>query len=37
MKEKPKKQQNNKDRKDQGGTKDVVKGWQLNDFVLHLS
>ena len=26
-----------KDRKEKGGTKAVVKGWELNDFVVHLS
>ena len=25
----------NKDRKEQGGTDAIVKGWELNDFVLH--
>ena len=28
--------QTNKDRKEQGGTAAIVKGWQLNDFVAHL-
>ena len=36
MKEKRKKQQKNKDKKEQGGTEAVVKGWELNDFVVHL-
>ena len=27
----------NKDRKEQGGTEAIVKGWELNDFVVHLS
>ena len=27
----------NKDRKEQGGTKTIVKPWELNDFVVHLS
>ena len=27
----------NKDRKEQGGTETIVKGWELNDFVMHLS
>ena len=26
----------NKDRKEQGGTEAIVKGWELNDFVVHL-
>ena len=35
MKEKHKKQQKpNKDRKEQGETEAVMKGWELNDFVL---
>ena len=34
---KKKKQKKNKDRKEQGGTESMVKGWELNDFVLHLS
>ena len=34
---KPKKTNKNKDRKEQGGTKAIVKGWELNDFVVHLS
>ena len=40
MKEKRKKQQqqkSNKDRKEQGGTEAIVKGWEVNDFVVHLS
>ena len=40
MKEKRKKQQQKKpkkDRKKQGGTEAIVKGWELNDFVVHLS
>ena len=41
MKEKRKKQQQqqqkNKDRKEQGGTEAIVKGSELNDFVVHLS
>ena len=37
MKEKRKKKQTNKDRKEWGGTEAVVKGWELNDFVVHLS
>ena len=28
---------NNKDRKEQGETEALVKGWGLNDFVVHLS
>ena len=32
-----KNKQTNKDRKEQGGTAAIVKGWQLNDFVVHLS
>ena len=27
----------NKDRKEQGGTEAIVKGWELNNFVVHLS
>ena len=27
----------NKDRKEQGGTKAIVNGWELNDFVMHLT
>ena len=27
----------NKDIREQGGTEAVVKGWELNDFVVHLS
>ena len=27
----------NKDRKEQGGTEAIVKGSELNDFVVHLS
>ena len=27
----------NKDRKELGGTEAIVKGWELNDFVVHLS
>ena len=27
----------NKDRKEQGGTEAIVKVWELNDFVVHLS
>ena len=43
MKEKRKKQQQqqkkttNKDRKEQEGTETIVKGSELNDFVVHLS
>ena len=37
MKEKRKKQQQkNKDRKEQGGTETILKGSELNDFVVHL-
>ena len=28
---------NNKDRKDKGEREAILKGWQLNDFVAHLS
>ena len=31
------KNKNKKDRKEQVGTEAVVKGWELNDFVVHLS
>ena len=27
----------NEDRKEQGGTEAIVKGWELNDFVVRLS
>ena len=27
----------NKNRKEQGWTEAIVKGWELNDFVVHLS
>ena len=27
----------NKDRRKQGGTEALLKGWELNDFVVHLS
>ena len=40
MKEKRKKQnkkQTNKDRKEQGRTEAIVKEWELNDLVVHLS
>ena len=38
MKKKRKKQQKtNKDRKEQEGTEAIVKGSELNDFVVHLS
>ena len=38
MKKKCKKQQKtNKDRKEQGGAEAIVKGSELNDFVVHLS
>ena len=30
-------QKKNKDRKEQGGTEAMMKGWELNDFVVHLS
>ena len=36
MKEKRKKQ-TNIDTKEQGGTEAIVKWWELNDFVVHLS
>ena len=29
--------QTNKDRKEQGRREAIVKGWELNDFVVHLS
>ena len=32
-----KNKQTNKDRKEQGGTEAIVKGSELNDFVVHLS
>ena len=27
----------NKDRQEQGGTEAIMKGWELNDFFVHLS
>ena len=30
-------QKKNKHRKEQGGTEAIVKGWELNDFVVRLS
>ena len=33
--QKQQQQQKNKDRKEQGGTETIVKGWELNDFVVH--
>ena len=30
-------QKTNKDRKEQGEAEAIVKGWELNDFVVHLS
>ena len=38
QKQKQKKKKNkNKDRWEQGGTEAIVNGWELNDFVVHLS
>ena len=40
MKEKCKKKQQNKNKKRQKGARGIeaiVKGWELNDFVVHLS
>ena len=40
MKKKSKKQQQqqqNKDRKEQGEAEAIVKGWEVNDFVLRLN
>ena len=39
MKEKRKKQQQekNKDRKEEGGTEPIVKGWEINNFVVYWS
>ena len=39
MKKKRKQQQQQqiKDRKEQGETEAIVKGWEVNDFVFHLS
>ena len=31
------KKKTDKDRKEHGGTEAIVKGWELNDFVVHLS
>ena len=36
-KEKKKNKQTNKDRKEQGEREAIVKGWDLNDFAVHLS
>ena len=35
--QKQKKTKTSKDRKEQGGTEAIVKGWELNGFVAHLS
>ena len=32
-----KKNKANKDRQEQGGTEAIMKGWELNDFAVHLS
>ena len=32
-----KQQKKNKDRKEHRGTEVIVKGWELNNFVVHLS
>ena len=37
MKEKWKKQQQKNKQKQKGGTEATVKGWELNDFVVHLA
>ena len=34
---KKKSQKTNKDRKEKGGTEAIVKRWEINDFVVHLS
>ena len=34
---KDKRKETNKDRRKQGGTKAIVKSWELNDFVVRLS
>ena len=34
---KERKRKRNKDRKEQGVTEAIVKGWELNDSVMHLS
>ena len=36
-KRKTKQSKTNKDRKEQGGAEAIVKRWELNDFVVHLS
>ena len=36
-KTKQKQKKTNKDRKEQGGTEAIVKGWKLNDFAVYLS
>ena len=35
--QKQKKKQQKKVRKEQGGTEGILKGWTLNDFVVHLN
>ena len=37
VKKKNNNKQTNKDRKEEGGTEAIAKGWELNDFVVHLS
>ena len=37
QKTKTKTKKTNKDRKEQGGAEAIVKVWELNDFVVHLS
>ena len=36
-KTKPKKNKQKKKNKERGGTEAIVKGWGLNDFVVHLA
>ena len=36
-KRKTKQSKTNEDKKEQGGAQAIVKGWELNDFVVHLS
>ena len=37
QKQQQQQQQNNKERKEQGGIEAIVNGWELNDFVVHLT
>ena len=37
QKQQQQQQQNNKERKEQGRIEAIVNGWELNDFVVHLT